>query len=82
MERNIHDGKLYITAVARGTTYTLMRHGDGWGVASRRLALGQFNPGSFKAYATLAEVAAGCKAFGSVEALTASVYGLTEQATI
>lgn len=68
---SIHGGNKYITATYRGTEYTLMRNGDGWGVATRRIALGRFNTGGFKHYRSLAEVAAGCKAFSAVELVNA-----------
>ena len=64
--KHIADGKKYLTATYRGTEYTLMRNGDGWGVASRRLALGRFNAGGFKSYRTFEDVRAGCKAFASL----------------
>lgn len=78
--RTIHEGKLYITAQHRGTEYCLMRLGDAWFVGSKRLSLGRRHIGGGKHYATLAEVAAGCQAFGSVEQLQALVYGINETA--
>ena len=71
------NGSKYITATARGTEYTLMRLGDAWFVSSRRLALGRGNIGGGKHYDTLAEVAAGCKAFGIEEDLMRAVFGLS-----
>lgn len=68
---HIADGKKYLTATYRGTEYTLMRNGDGWGVASRRLSLGRFNLGGFKCYRTFDDVAKGCKAFASLDIATA-----------
>ena len=71
------DGSAYITATARGTEYTLMRLSNAWFVSSRRLALGRSHIGGGKHYDTLAEVAAGCKAFGTEEDLMRAVFGLT-----
>lgn len=70
------DGSTYITATARGTEYTLMRLADAWFVSSRRLTLGRSHIGGGKHYETLAEVAAGCKAFGTEEDLMRTVFGL------
>lgn len=78
--RTIHDGKLYITAQHRGTEYCLMRLGDAWFVGSKRLGLGRYNIGGGKHYETLADVAAGCKAFGGIENLNRLVYGITDTA--
>jgi hypothetical protein len=72
---SIVGGEKYVTAVARGTEYTLMKQGDAWFVASRRLALGRFNTGGGKHYATLADVAAGCKAFGAEAEIFNLFYG-------
>lgn len=74
LEKTIIDGSEYIAAKARGVEYTLMRLGDAWFVASHRLALGRNNSGGGKHYATLADVAAGCKAFGTAEDLVQSVF--------
>ncbi|MBV8248469.1 MAG: hypothetical protein JO200_08450 [Comamonas sp.] len=71
----IVDGKKYITAVARGTEYTLMKLGDAWFVSSHRLALGRFNVGGGKHYETLAAVAEGCKAFGAEAEIFKLFYG-------
>lgn len=76
MKRAVHDGRLYLTAEYRGTEYCLMRLGDAWAVCTRRLALGRGHIGGCKHFATLAEVAAGCKAFGTEQQLIAAVYGL------
>jgi hypothetical protein len=80
-QRTISNNNLYITATARGTEYTLMRQGGGWFVASQRLALGRSHIGGGKHYETLAQVAQGCKAFGTEAELIAAVYGLTQEAT-
>ncbi len=72
---SIVDDTRYVTAVARGTEYTLMKQGSAWYVASNRLALGRSNIGGGKHYATLAEVAAGCKAFGSEAEIFKLFYG-------
>ena len=67
MKTTIANSNKYTTVIHRGTEYTLMRMGDAWGVATRRLALGRFNAGGFKYFPTLEAVKAGCKAFGGVE---------------
>lgn len=67
MKTSIVNGQKYLTTVRRGVEYTLMRSGDGWGVASRRLALGRFNVGGYRSYATLADVKVNCKAFTDVD---------------
>lgn len=71
----IVSGTKYVTAVARGTEYTLMKQGSAWFVASNRLALGRSNIGGGKHYETLAEVAAGCKAFGAEAEIFKLFYG-------
>lgn len=76
MKRSVIAGRLYLTAEYRGSEYTLMRNGDGWGVGTRRIGLGSRHVGGFKHFRTLEDVAAGCKAFGSVDALMGAVYGL------
>ncbi len=81
MQRTVINGQVYITAQSRGTEYTLMRNGDGWFVASRRLSLGHAHIGGGTHYATLQEVADSCKAFGGVGALHAAVYLLDEPVT-
>lgn len=75
--REILNGRLYVSTVSRGTEYCLMRIGDAWGVQTRRLALGRHNFGGYKHFATLADVAAGCKVFGSEESLTDLVFGVS-----
>jgi len=64
------DGKQYVTTTARGVEYTLMPHGDGFGVYSRRLS--QCGYPGFKAYADLAAVAANCAAFRDFYAMEAA----------
>lgn len=71
MKISIINGQKYITNILRGVEYTLMRNGDGWGVATKRLALGRFNPGGFKTFKTLADVKLNCKAFENVDLLNA-----------
>ncbi|CAB4151698.1 hypothetical protein UFOVP601_30 [uncultured Caudovirales phage] len=75
MKTEIHDGKTYTIATYRGTEYTLTKFHDGWFVRTRRIALGRWNAGGGKHYATLAAVANGCKAFGSEADIARSVYG-------
>lgn len=74
--RSINNGILYLSATSRGVQYCLMPLGKAWFVSSQRLALGRHHIGGGKHYATLADVAAGCKAFGDLEALRAHVYGV------
>ena len=71
----ISNGTKYITAVYRGTEYTLRQGAHGWELTTHRLALGRYNFGGFKRFDTLAAVAAGCKAFGNEAALIALAYG-------
>ena len=73
---SIHDGKKYITTEYRGSEYCLMFNGDSYGVATRRLALGRFNGGGYKHFASLEAVATGCKAFGGMDSLMKLVYGV------
>jgi hypothetical protein len=63
------NGSDYYTAVARGIEYTAHMIGEQWFVASRRLALGRRHIGGGKYYATLADVAANCKAFAGLDVL-------------
>lgn len=71
----IVDGNKYITAVARGTEYTLMKQGDAWFVSSHRLALGRSNVGGGKHCETLAAVAQRYKAFGTEAEIFKLFYG-------
>ena len=73
---SIHNGKKYITVEYRGTEYCLMFNGESYGVATRRLALGRFNGGGYKHFASLEAVANGCKAFGGMDNLMKLVYGV------
>lgn len=76
MRTEYHDGRAYYVATYRGTEYCLSRLCDAWFVRTQRLALGRFNAGGGKHYRTLAEVAAGCRAFGSEADLTKAVFGI------
>lgn len=69
------NGSPYITTIARGTEYTLMRSAGEWYLATRRIALGPRHPGSGRYFKTLAEVAQGCKAFGDFAALVKLTHG-------
>lgn len=71
----IVSGTKYVTAVSRGTEYTLMKQDCAWYVASNRLALGRSHIGGGKHYKTLAEVAARCKAFGGEAEIFKLYYG-------
>ena len=75
--REILNGKVYVSTVSRGTEYCLCRNADAWIVRTRRLGLGRHNLGGCKHFATLADVAAGCKVFGTVENLTELVFGVS-----
>jgi hypothetical protein len=66
------NGTQYVTTEARGVQYTLAPHGDGWGVYTRRLALGRWNAGGFKAFNTLQDVAANCRAFADFYGMEAA----------
>lgn len=73
----ISNGVKYITAVYRGTEYTLRQGAFGWELSTRRIGYGgRFHVGGFKRFDTLAAVAAGCKAFGNEAALLALAYGV------
>jgi hypothetical protein len=50
MEIATIEGKKYITAVYRGTSYTLSEVSGDWFVSTRRLALGNRNVGGGKYY--------------------------------
>lgn len=64
------EGRDYFTTVRNGVEYVAMRNGgDAWGVATRRLALGRYNTGGFKHFATLEALCAGCKAFAGLDAM-------------
>ena len=73
----VANGFKYITAVYRGTEYTLHQGPFGWELRTRRLGYGgPFHLGSFKRFDTIADVAAGCKAFGSADAIASLAYGI------
>lgn len=65
-------GKQYVTTEVRGVRYTLHKHGDGWGVATRRLSLGRWNTGGFRYFDTLRDVADKCRAFADFYAMEAA----------
>lgn len=71
------DGNTYYTAEARGVSYCAYQSTatGRWWVSSRRLSLGRFNPGGGKWYGSVAEVAAGCKAFAALDVLLATEGG-------
>lgn len=69
IEQTTIEGRNYFTATARGVEYTAGRDSIGWGVWSRRLALGRSNVGGFKRYPSLEALAQGCKAFRGLDAL-------------
>lgn len=63
------NGVQYVTTNYRGVMYTMMPHDGGFGVSSRRIALGRWNFGSFKHFDTLDSVCANCKAFSDFFAM-------------
>ena len=63
------DGRQYVNTTARGTAYTLSKSGDEWHVYTRRLALGRWNVGGFRAFPTLKSVAENVKAFADFFAM-------------
>lgn len=64
------EGKTYYSTTARGVEYTAYELCGEWFVSTRRLALNR-NMGGGKYFATLADVANGCKAFAGLVMLTA-----------
>jgi hypothetical protein len=66
IKREVHEGRVYLSAVYRGTQYTLSRGAYGWELTTKRLALGRFNFGGFRRFDTLAAVQAACKPFAGV----------------
>lgn len=69
IQKTTIDGCDYYTSTRAGVEYTAMKDSVGWGVASRRLALGRFNIGGFKRYPSLAALAEGCKAMRGLDLL-------------
>lgn len=63
------EGTNYYTTIRAGVEYTAMKDSAGWGVATRRLALGRFNTGSFKRFDSLSELASKVRAFRGIDAL-------------
>lgn len=63
----IHEGVVYYTTERRGVVYTAFRESIGsWWVASHRKSLGPWHIGGGRRYETLADLAAGCKAFADL----------------
>ena len=67
LTREVSDGTVYLTTEYRGTAYTLRRSQWGWELTTKRIALGRWNAGGFKRFATLADVQVGCKAFAGLQ---------------
>ena len=63
------EGRDYFTAIKAGVEYTAMKDSAGWGVATRRIALGRFNTGGFKRFNSLADLAANVRAFRGLDVL-------------
>ena len=64
------DGMTYYTATRRGVEYTAYQtKGGEWFVATKRLALGRFNPGGGRYYKTIGELAQAVKAFVGLDLL-------------
>lgn len=78
----VANGNKYITTVYRGTEYTLRSGAYGWEVSTRRLSLGRFNFGGFKRFDTVAQLVAGCKAFGNASQVIALAYGIETAAAV
>ena len=75
----IHNGRRYTSTVYRGTKYTISHDGETWCVSTRRLGYGgRFHLGGAKFFASLNELAAGCKAFGGAAAIIAMEYGIPQ----
>ena len=78
----VHSGEKYVTTIYRGTQYTLRRSQWGWEVSTRRLSLGRWNMGGFKRFDTVAELVAGCKAFGDASSVIALTFGIETAAAV
>lgn len=78
VEVAIHNGKKYVTAVYRGSRYSVSDMGGYYGIVIGRLALGRSNFGSFKnGGTTLEQVAKTTKAFGTAEDLYKLFFGIS-----
>lgn len=69
IQQGIIEGRSYYTTVRAGVEYTAMKDSAGWGVATRRLALGRFNTGGFKRFDSLSELAQKVRAFRGIDEL-------------
>lgn len=63
------DGVTYYSATRRGVEYMAFDSMSGWGVSTRRLALGRMNVGGFKYYSGPAEISEKVKAFAGLALL-------------
>lgn len=70
--QEVVNGRPCYCAVRRGVSYVASELGGQWFVSSRRLALGRWNTGGGKYYASLDEVSRGCKAFEGLADLVAA----------
>lgn len=66
------EGRDYFTATRNGVEYVAMKDCVGWGVSTRRLALGRFNTGGFKRFDSLADLSANVRAFRGLDALVSA----------
>lgn len=69
-------GTKVVTAIARGVEYHIYELCGQWWCSSHRLALGKMHIGGGKYYKTLGEAAEKCKAFGGINELMKSFYGV------
>jgi hypothetical protein len=74
----ISNGEKYVSTTYRGTEYTLKLGAFGWEVRTRRIGYGgRFHMGGFKRFDALADLVAGCKAFGGAANVVAIYYGIS-----
>lgn len=69
IETSVVDGTTFFKATRNGVEYWAYENWRGWNVTSQRLALGRRNPGTFRLFATVADVSASVKAFAGLDAL-------------
>lgn len=66
------DGVTYYSATRRGVEYMAFDGLSGWGVSTRRLALGRMNVGGFKYYDSVEQISATVAAFRGLDMLIAA----------
>jgi len=73
----VANGTRYLETIYRGTEYTLRQTNYGWELSTRRIGYGdRFHIGGCKHFASIAELVAGCKAFGDAANVIALAYGV------